>query len=563
MKTKLPIPSFIQYSCMLLLMMYFSTGQIFATEIELNFDNTANCNAGADNTSTEFCFSEAQAKFKNLNDVKAFYLSLLEQGVPQNGTFNPNLQLIATNYSKNPYQTFKTTYTITDGNCTDSTVLAVTVVKNPDAGADNTSNSFCSNEVNQKMQSSKEAKNLFLSLLESNINTSGTFNPTIDQIIESYQNNPTGTFQTEYTVKNGKACSDSATLAITVTKSGNAGADNVNNFMCLSESKAKFTSIDAAREYYLSLLDSGIDRTGTFNPNMNVIASNYSKNPIGTFKTTYTVGGNGCQDSAVLSLTISEDVNAGVDNKNNILCYSTAESNMSSSQMATNYFMSLLDKNAKTGGTFNPSMEQLVSQFNQNPIGTFSTKYTVSNNACSDSADLAFTVNQSSYAGRDNTSNVMTRTEANNRFKSLNDVKAYYLSLLSPGVSQDGTFNNKNLQLLATQYSQNPIGTFKTVYSVTSGECTDSAILSLSIVEDQKSQSTASSSKNMINSNSKGTLMVYDLSGNRIQSTSQDAVKIFNTNKSHFSNQNLKSGIYIYKLTTDNGSISTKKIIVE
>lgn len=524
------------------------------------------CNAGSDNAGTEFCLNEAKAAFKTVQDAKNFYLSLLDEGVTRNGIFKPSIDRLAINYNNNPIGDFKTTYTVTEGDCSDSAVLSLKIVANPNAGPDNIDNVYCSAQIEQLFQSPQDAENLYRNFLASGIEANGTFNPSIDQILTQYNQNPIGTFQTTYTVRNGVSCEDSAQLAITIKKSGNAGADNVNNILCKTSVDEMFTGVPEAKHYFLSLLDLGVERNGTFNPSINRLAIDYNNNPYGTFSTTYTVGDSGCQDSANLSLTVIKDPDAGSDNASGLVCYSDINETLSDLNNATAYFNSLIDVNADSNGSFSPSIETLVNNFKNYPIGTFQTNYSVSAGGCLDVATFSVTVKDDSYAGNDNTSNVMTRSESKTKFKSVADAKAYYLGLLDEGVSKNGVFK-PSIDRLAINYNNNNIGTFKTTYTIINNGCSDSVVLSLTIVEDTNKSSVASFNTKSFNSNSnsveKGILTIYDFSGNKIYIINEGAISAFSKNESSFQNENLKKGIYVYKLDSGNGNISTKKIVVE
>lgn len=61
--------------------------------------------------------------------VTAFYLNLIEEeGVPRSGTFDPKIKAITDIFEKNHLGEFKTTYTVTKGECTDSVILVVNVI---------------------------------------------------------------------------------------------------------------------------------------------------------------------------------------------------------------------------------------------------------------------------------------------------------------------------------------------------------------------------------------------------------------------------------------------------
>lgn len=55
-------------------------------------------------------------------------------------------------------------------------------------------------------------------------------------------------------------------------------------------------------------------------------------------------------------------------------------------------YLSLLDPGVNREGKFEPSIWDLIHSFQNNPIGTFTTKYTVETNECSDSVELSIVV---------------------------------------------------------------------------------------------------------------------------------------------------------------------------
>src|SRR5690606_21896574 len=72
---------------------------------------------------------------------------------------------------------------------------------------------------------------------------------------------------------------------------------------------------------------------------------------------------------------------------------------------------------------------------------------------------------------------------------SWDEVRKLYLSLLDEGVSRDGEFDPSIWDLIDA-FNENPLGEFTTVYTVTEGDCSDSVILTINVVESMSSDPT-------------------------------------------------------------------------
>ena len=90
------------------------------------------------------------------------------------------------------------------------------------AGADN-SIEYTYSEVDDLVDTVEDVENLYKSLLDEGVSRSGTFSPTINEIVkfQAIEANRYGDFTTTYTVTNdlnGETCSDSAELTLTITR---------------------------------------------------------------------------------------------------------------------------------------------------------------------------------------------------------------------------------------------------------------------------------------------------------------------------------------------------------
>ena len=259
------------------------------------------------------------------------------------------------------------------------------------------------------IESWDEVRKLYLSLLPSGVSRNGTFDPTIWDFIDAFNEaeNPIGLYTTIYTISS-ENCSDSVALTIEVIP------DPVSDPTCDVEAgqnasksipytEAKFIeSWDEVRKLYLSLLDDGVSRTGTFDPSIwdLINAFNDAENPIGEYTTTYTVTEGDCSDSVELTIIVVPDradppvceLDAGPNNSK-VMTVSQAAAIPSWDEVRKLY-LSLLQSGVSRNGTFDPSIWDLIDAFNatDNPVGEYTTTYTITNGDCSDSVELTIRV---------------------------------------------------------------------------------------------------------------------------------------------------------------------------
>ena len=84
-----------------------------------------------------------------------------------------------------------------------------------------------------------------------------------------------------------------------------AGNDQVK-VLTYSEAAA-LPSWDEVRKLYLSLLDSGVSKYGTFNPSIKELITQFQTQKLGDFTTIYTVINGDCSDSVNLTLRVIPD----------------------------------------------------------------------------------------------------------------------------------------------------------------------------------------------------------------------------------------------------------------
>ncbi|WP_300438002.1 hypothetical protein [Christiangramia sp.] len=271
------------------------------------------------------------------------------------------------------------------------------------AGPDNSKNITYSEA--QAIESWDEVRKLYLSLLSAGVSKDGTFDPSIWGIINEFQNKGIGDYSTLYSLTG--ECSDSVVLTISVIADPladpctdfTAGEDNSTE-ITKSEAEA-LESWDEVRKLYLSLLDSGVPKDGTFDPSIwDIInAFNNSEDPLGDYTTTYTITNGECTDSLELTVTVVADfsdpvceLSAGPDNMKTMTI--SEASALESWDEVRKEYLSLLATGVPRDGTFDPSIWDIINAFNatDNPAGDYTTTYTITDGQCSDSVELTIRV---------------------------------------------------------------------------------------------------------------------------------------------------------------------------
>ncbi len=276
--------------------------------------------AGPDNSMT-ITYSEAAA-IESWDEVRKLYLSLLAEGVGRGGTFDPsiwNLINLFNDEELGGLGDYTTEYFIDAGECQDSVILKVTVIADVqevppcdlNAGADNSMTITYSQAAS--IESWDEVRKLYLTLLAQGIPRNGTFDPSIWDLINRFQDQGIGDYTTEYTIRDGD-CTDSVLLTVTVVadepsdpicEGVNAGPDN-SITMTFSEAAA-IESWDEVRKLYLSILATGIPRNGTFDPSIWDLINRFQVQGIGDYTTQYTIVDGDCSDSVLLTVTVIPD----------------------------------------------------------------------------------------------------------------------------------------------------------------------------------------------------------------------------------------------------------------
>ncbi len=423
--------------------------------------------AGNDNTTT-LCESAVQATFPSIDEIRKYYLSLLDAGVSRTGTLNPSASQLATMYQNDEdgLGDFTTTYTLTEGDCTDSVQLTVTIIPVQEANAGTIDDLVvCSNEDDIKLYS----------LLSEDASPDGVFTG-YENGIFSPSENGAGTYDITYVVNEDVSCvtgEDSTSFTIEVNEAPNAGAD-ISEQYCITEVEGMITTPQDAINFFTSLLGENTPQDGTFKPSLETLATQYASNPIGTFKTVYTVSNDACEDSSNISVTINDTVPAEAGDD--------VEVTFCTQQGAQNLY-TYLPENANPDGTF----EGLDGgMFDPSSEGDFEVTYTVDETTgCVTGTDSSvFTIHVqdvSGLAGGDNSKRVCS-ADAEALFPDVASVRNFYLDMLDQGVDQNGTFSPSITDLIAA-YQDDNIGDFSTTYTVGAGDCSDSAVLTATILQ--------------------------------------------------------------------------------
>lgn len=294
----------------------YENGVPFSENLSVSSDACAYLDAGPDNSIT-ILESEAAA-IPSWDEVRKLYQRLLTPGVTKYGTFNPSIKEIISQFQEESIGDFTTTYTIVDGECSDSVELTVKVretLDSPcalDAGPDNII--IMEESEAAAIPSWDEVRKLYLTLLAPGVSRLGTFDPSIQALINSWQASRLGDFTTTYTITEGE-CTDSVELTIRVVEDTqstptcepvSAGGD-ASKTLTLKAARTQGSTYGSVEQIFFRMLDSGVEIAGvpySFNPPIDQLIAQFSTSPIGVYQTTLTLGEGECQDSVVLTLTV-------------------------------------------------------------------------------------------------------------------------------------------------------------------------------------------------------------------------------------------------------------------
>ncbi|MCP9199907.1 hypothetical protein MKO06_08320 [Gramella sp. GC03-9] len=154
-------------------------------------------------------------------------------------------------------------------------------------------------------------------------------------------------------------------------------------------------------------------------------------------------------------------------------------------------YLSLLPAGTPRNGTFDPSIWDLIHDFEVRGIGEYSTIYSLTGD-CTDSVILTINVIadpvntdpcEAFSAGPDNFLEI-TLSEAE-AIPSWDEVRKLYLSLLAPGVPRNGEFEPSIWDLIDSFGDPNresKLGDYTTTYTITQGDCQDSVELTIKVI---------------------------------------------------------------------------------
>ena len=413
------------------------------------------------------CELNVSETFPSIDAIEDYYLGLLGEGVPTNGTLNPTAAQMAANYQNDEdgLGDFTTTYTV---GC-DQVDLTISIIAAEEANA--------GGDVERTYEVTQGPVNLF-GLLTNGAQSTGTFEGYPDGLFDPSTEGP-GSYIFEYVVDETSGCivgSDSAIFDITVTPCQDNAGDDVAETFCLSEAQTLAAQLvtaqtDEQRAAVLAQWLGERDTDGTFSgdPAADFIQQYSIGNFPITVSTIYTVGEGICEDTADISLTIVQDVDAGGD----------GEAELSPEDAPVNLF-SYLTGTPDEGGTWSPGNGSFDPA--TDAAGTFT--YTVGTEGCTDSADVVVTLTADptdpTDPGVTPGFGVVCEADVQTLFPSVDAIRNYYLRLLPSGVQTNGTLNPTAAQLASMyQADEDGLGTFTTIYTATNGETFE---LSVSIV---------------------------------------------------------------------------------
>ncbi|MFV8839430.1 gliding motility-associated C-terminal domain-containing protein, partial [Salinimicrobium soli] len=254
---------------------------------------------------------------------------------------------------------------------------------------------------------------------ETDLPLGGTYNPTIQELLSQYQNQPIGTLTTTYTVTTTSG-EESVVISVEVIQSQTAEAGTIADRTVACGSTDIIILDD-------SILSNNATPGGTFSADPGVLNADGNFDPTSldpdTYLITYTVIGSECvtgEDSVTFEITIPE----GDFEDNPVIgdvCYNEIEN--PTVQGFRTFFSNLVNLNTDlaTGGSFDPTMETLVSQYENDPYSIYNTTYSVPTECGTASVDLAITVLENPDAGQDgNLIFAVGETDAKDLFTGLN-----------------------------------------------------------------------------------------------------------------------------------------------
>ncbi|MCH4823947.1 gliding motility-associated C-terminal domain-containing protein [Gramella lutea] len=352
----------------------------------------------------------------------------------------------------------------------DRTAVTVTLVGPPDAGEDNTG-VVCFPDVGTTFPSEDAIRNYLLNLLEPGVSRSGTFSPSISQLVNIYgsDDDGLGDFTTTYTIGSG-ACQDSVDLTISVIEETPANAGDFDDLTDICTGDAV---IDLA-----TLINNDSDATagGTFT-GTGVTDNEFDPSTgAGDYTITYMV------DETSAPCTIGNDSTEFIVSVRNGDAGDDSTVTLSPSDDPINLF-DFLNGTPDMGGTWSPG-DGTFDPTTDTP-GDFT--YSVDNACGTDSATVTVIVNECATppdAGSDNVG-IVCLADVPATFPSIDETRKYFLNLLDDGVATNGTFSPSIDDIVDIyQDDEDGLGDFTITYTIGTVDCQDSVDLTVRVVEE-------------------------------------------------------------------------------
>ncbi|WP_289022714.1 gliding motility-associated C-terminal domain-containing protein [uncultured Salegentibacter sp.] len=407
---------------------------------EVTVEIVAGPDAGEQAGDGTVCESNVDATFPSIDAVRNFYLELLEEGIPTDGTFSPSIATIVGQYQNSAgLGNFTTTYTIGEDNCQDSVELTISVVPAEDAEAgDNFSDSYCIDQ-NQDFD--------LFSFLSDDAVESGEFSAPFENGIFNPSVEGAGTYTITYFVNEDNSCvngSDQATFTLEVNEINEenitinidpSDIEGMNESEALQELSIRFAP------YF-----DGIPDFNAFQPELEVVFAGLDiQNPQGTYTTSYS--GNSCE---ILNFTIiieEETDPLPPGDPTGTVCETDVQTIFPSNDEVRKYYLALLPSGTPTNGSFTPSIDAMVDiyQADEDGLGDFTTTYTVNNESFELTISVIPTIEAD--AGTGQTVNYCTGAGEQNLYNLLSDnanqngiFEGYEDGTFDPSVEGEGNY---------------------------------------------------------------------------------------------------------------------------
>ncbi|PKD16485.1 hypothetical protein APR41_09085 [Salegentibacter salinarum] len=326
-----------------------------------------------------------------------------------------------------------------------STSFTISIFEGPNAGSDLTL-SYCETEIEELIANPGEAQNFLITLLENqeeDVDLSGDFDANVEELFAYYNAGDfSEPFVTTYRVSN-ENCEDTSEISITINEIEEANAGDFENYtFCSTDNDVNLNNEITGTAGGTFTVDGEPIENGIFSP---------STFEASIYTITYTVNENiDCvegEDFTTFQIEVIQGIELG-ENRSVELCINEVIQNPTVSDVR-NYFRNLLGENSEAEGIFNPSIEELRASFQENPINTLTTTFTVENGECSDSVDLSVNIvaTEEAEAGEIDPLTICDTTEDIDLFSLISDeanengyFEGYEDGIFSPSMMDAGSY---------------------------------------------------------------------------------------------------------------------------